>query len=192
MKCLALASCVLLASPTLLAAQSAASSAEEQIAEALLPLPEDLSSGAMVVAYDENGTRTVLREGTNGIFCTPNEEPPPAFTVYCRPIATLEAIDAFHEWLAEGKSMEESFSLLSAAQEAGRLPSPEHGTIWYRVISSDGEEMFLAHAIWIPNATAESTGLSAEPKEEHPWLMLAGTPNAHVMLPKTPFKGSSR
>ena len=188
MKYLALAACVLLASPTLLAAQSAASSAEEQIAEALLPLPEDLRSGAMVVAYDENGTRTVLREGTNGIFCTPNEEPPPAFTVWCKPIAMLEVDDARHEWLAEGK---ESGSLLRAAVQAGRLPRREFGTIWYRAMSNNDGEMVLAPVIWLPNATPESTGLSAERNREHPWLMGAGTPGAHVMLLRTPLKGSS-
>ncbi len=76
MKYLALASCLLLASPTVGASQSTAGSIEEQITEALLPLPDALKDGAMVVTYDEDGNRKVLREGDNGIYCVPNSEPP--------------------------------------------------------------------------------------------------------------------
>ena len=37
--------------------------------------------------------------------------------------------------------------------------------------------------VYIPFATAEETGLSAQPKRAgEPWLMFSGTPKAHIML----------
>jgi hypothetical protein len=38
-------------------------------------------------------------------------------------------------------------------------------------------------AVHLPYATSESTGFSTEPDNYRPWLMDAGTPNAHVMMP---------
>ena len=36
--------------------------------------------------------------------------------------------------------------------------------------------------VYIPYATAASTGLSAVPTEGTPWIMFAGTPKAHIMF----------
>jgi hypothetical protein len=36
--------------------------------------------------------------------------------------------------------------------------------------------------IYISGATAASTGLSAKPQPGAPWIMLPGTPKAHIML----------
>ena len=49
-----------------------AQSKDEKIAQAVLPLPEDLKAAATVVDYDEKtGDRSVLRQGTNFIECQP-------------------------------------------------------------------------------------------------------------------------
>ena len=36
--------------------------------------------------------------------------------------------------------------------------------------------------VYIPFATEKSTGLSTTPSETKPWLMLPGTPKAHIMF----------
>ena len=36
--------------------------------------------------------------------------------------------------------------------------------------------------VYVPNATAESLGLSAVPAEGTPWVMFPGTPKAHIMF----------
>jgi hypothetical protein len=40
---------------------------------------------------------------------------------------------------------------------------------------------FRLHALYIRDATPESTGLPVQPGDG-PWLMLPGTPSAHVMI----------
>jgi len=39
--------------------------------------------------------------------------------------------------------------------------------------------------LYIPNGTAESTGLSAKPSQTSPWIMFPGTPKAHIMFTPT-------
>ena len=36
--------------------------------------------------------------------------------------------------------------------------------------------------VYMPFATAESTGLSPKPVQSGPWMMFPGTPKAHIML----------
>ena len=38
------------------------------------------------------------------------------------------------------------------------------------------------YVVYIPFATAESTGLSATPAPGTPWIMFPGTPKAHIMF----------
>ena len=58
----------LLAAPASARAQSTA----QQIADAVLPLPENLKAGATVVTHDpDTGERIVLRQGSNQVECNP-------------------------------------------------------------------------------------------------------------------------
>jgi hypothetical protein len=40
----------------------------------------------------------------------------------------------------------------------------------------------LLAVIYMPGATTASTGISAQPRRDGPWLMSPGTPKAHVMM----------
>ena len=42
-----------------------------------------------------------------------------------------------------------------------------------------GNNLFV---VYIPFATEKSTGLSTQPSDNKPWLMLPGTPKAHIMF----------
>ena len=53
-------------------------SKDEQIAQAVKAAPEALRAGATVVNYDAKGDPIVLRQGNNGIVCTPNQMAAPA------------------------------------------------------------------------------------------------------------------
>ena len=60
------------------------SAIEQQIQEAIAPLPTSLQAGATVVLVPEPGKRTVLREGTHGMLCHADLPAPGSF-VYCHP-----------------------------------------------------------------------------------------------------------
>jgi hypothetical protein len=54
-------------------APAGAQTTAELVAQAVLPLPEDLRDGAAVYRYDDDtGERIVLRGGTNHVECRPS------------------------------------------------------------------------------------------------------------------------
>lgn len=153
----------------------------KQITEALLPLPEPLRDGATVVLEAVPGKRVVLRKGTNSIICRANTTTP-GFNVYCY----QEEMDTFWTRVAqlalEGKSTAEILDTLSAEVASGKLKSLT-GVALYRLSGESPESSLPIMSIFVPYATSESTGLSAERNHYRPWLMWAGTPFAHVMIP---------
>jgi hypothetical protein len=167
-----------------------AQSKDEKIAQAVLPLPDDLKAAATVVAYDEKtGDRTVLRQGTNFIECQPKAKD--GFVrCYNKVMAPRHDMEA--KLRAEGKSDKEVTDALAAATKDGRLKPTPFGTMSYRY-SDDPGRIKLLWVISVPNATPESVGVSTESQRDaalkgngKPWLMLPGTPGAHIMIPINP------
>ena len=86
---------VLLVAPLTFASAQAVT---DQIAEAVLALPEAFRDGATVVTLDSNGERlAVLREGTNEYVCEA-DGPSPGFTVFC----THESLEHFRQLVIKG------------------------------------------------------------------------------------------
>ena len=81
-------------------------SVDQEVANAVLPLPEDLKADATVVTYEpDTGIRKVLRQGTNIVECQP-EDPETEFTrCYNKILAPRNDLTA--KLRAEGKSPEE-------------------------------------------------------------------------------------
>ena len=169
-------------------AAGAAEPVDAQIAQAVQPLPADLQAGATVVSYDPaTGARTVLRHGTNTIECEPTN-PADGFTrCYSNLTAPRREMEA--KLRAEKKSDKEVREAVAEAIKAGTLKTPPFGTMAYRLSSKEG----VIKRLWImsvPFATPESIGVSTVSQRDGalkgqglPWLMLAGTAGAHVMIP---------
>ena len=168
-------------------ATATAESVNDQIAQAVLPLPEDLQAGATVVTYDPaTGARKVLRQGTNTIECEPMHAD--GFT-RCYSNLTVPRHELEARLRAEKKSDQEIRDAVAAAIKAGTIKVPPFGTMSYRLSSKDS----VIKRLWImsvPYATPESIGVSTVSQRDAalkgeglPWLMLAGTAGAHVMIP---------
>ncbi len=165
-----------------------AASPDEQIAQAVTPLPEDLRAGATVVVYDPaSGARKVLRQGTNTIECEP-ENPKDGFT-RCYSNVNRPRREFEEKLRAEGKSDKEIQAAIDGAIKSGVLKVPPMGTMSYRLSSKDG----VIKRLWIvsvPYATPEMLGVSTVSQRDAalkgqglPWMMLPGTAGAHIMIP---------
>jgi hypothetical protein len=172
------------------ASQAAAQSNDATIKEAVQPLPDDLKAGATVVTYDEKtGERKVLRQGTNYIECQPKAKD--GFVrCYNKVLAPRRDMEA--KLRAEGKSDQEVTKEIQAALKDGRLKPPPFGTVSYRY-SDDPNRIRLLWVISVPNATPEQLGISTASQRDaalkgngKPWMMLPGTPGAHIMIPINP------
>jgi hypothetical protein len=158
-------------------------SAPEQIREAISALPEALRSEATVVGYSSNGERVMLRKGTNGITCwadDPNPNLDEPFYVLCFP-KTLE------QFLVRNRELKESgvanrTDVLKSEIESGKLTLPSF-EIRYTLRGQKFEEALPLTIIHVPYATSNGTGFSSETDHYRPWLMMEGTPFAHIMIP---------
>ena len=165
-----------------------AQAADPRIAEAIRPLPDDLQAGATVVVYDsKTGERQVLRQGTNMMECQP-KSPVDGFTrCYHKQLAPRRDLEA--KLRAQGKKDEEVTAAVQEATKAGTIKAPSFGMMSYR-LSDDKGRIQKLWVMSVPNATPETIGVSTSSQREEallgkglPWLMLPGTPNAHVMIP---------
>ena len=90
---------------------------------------------------------------------------------------------------AEKKSDKEIQDAVAAATAAGTLKPTPFGTMSYRLYGKK-DRIQLLWVMSVPNATPESIGVSEGSQRDEalkgqgvPWLMLPGTPGAHIMIP---------
>jgi len=161
-----------------LSAQSKPETKEVKIARALSAAPENVAKAAKVVDRDDNGSETVLREGTNGFTCFPGHPGVVGDAPYCANQPALR-------W-------EKDLMILKSKPtntEPGIVYMLQGGTDWS---ASD------------PNATSgtpikepphwrvlwpfdpQTSGFSTDPKPTGTWIMWAGTPWAHLMINQKP------
>ncbi len=166
--------------------------AEIQIKTATLSAPADQRAGAMVYGYDADGNFVVLRKGTNELVCLADDPKQNGFQVSCY----HKSLDPFmargRELKKEGKSPKEILDTREAEVKVGKLVMPKGPTTLYVYYGPEegynrqtGEvtKAVFRYVIYIPYATAESTGLPTKPEAPGmPWLMDAGTHRAHVMI----------
>lgn len=181
----ALAGAFALFSPLIYAAVE---TVDEQIAEAVLPVPKELRAGATVVTFDPaTGARKVLREGTNAIVCQPKGATDDYIRCYHKSIAPRFEMEA--KLKAQKKSEKEIEAAIDAAIKNGTMKPPESGSMSYRLSNKDG----VIKRLWmvsVPYATPETIGVSTASQRDAamkghpiPWMMLPGTAGAHIMIP---------
>jgi hypothetical protein len=160
--------------------------ASDEIAQATLPLPEDLRAGASVYKYDKSGERTWVRKGTNFAECMPRGDD--GFT-WCYNRATAARRDFSAKLRAQGKSDKEVQEAVATATKDGTLKPAPFGTMSYRLYGKK-DRIQLLWVLSVPGATPDTIGVSEGSQRDEaiggdgrPWLMLAGTPGAHIMIP---------
>lgn len=165
--------------------------AARQIAEAVAPLPEGMRDGATVLGY-RDGQLVKVREGTNAMICLADRAGDDRFHVACY----HKDLDPFmargRALRAAGKNDAQVDSIRRAEIEAGKLAMPKHATALHSITGPasayDAETGTLSaeaghlHVVYVPYATEETVGISAQPSRDRPWLMDPGTPWAHVMM----------
>ncbi len=72
--------------------------------------------------------------------------------------------------------------IAEAQEKSGKLVLPDRA-VTYSIRGAELQNSLPLMTIYLPGATAESTGLSTTPSHYRPWLMFADTQVAHVMIP---------
>ncbi len=168
---------------------------ESQIATAVLAAPDNMQKDATVLGYDQAGKLITLKKGTNDMICLADDPERNGFSVACYQKELEPFMDRGRELRAEGKSRGEIFKIRGEEITSGNLAIPQGATlnIFYATEEQYNKEAGKVdggnkrYVVYLPYATAESTGLPLKPEMPGgPWLMEPGTHRAHIMITPEP------
>jgi hypothetical protein len=164
-----------------------------QITQALLPLPEDLRDSASVLGYSADGTLVPLRRGTGAMICLASNPRFDRFHVACYHKSLEPFMARGRELRLQGITGDSVDVYRFREAKQGRLKMPTSPALLYSL--SGGKDAYdpatrtararSLYVIYVPYATAASTGLSETPARGTPWVMNPGTPKAHIMFVPT-------
>ncbi len=179
-----------MAQPTWLSAQSAWANldADTQVRLAVQAAPVDMRDGAAVHGYGASGAFATLREGTNDLVCMAPNPAAEQLEVSCHHTGLEPFFARGRELSMQGITGQDRVAARWEEVTAGTLPIP-YGSTNYIMTGSDFdaesgtfEGAYLRWTIYTPNATPQTTGISATFNEGGPWLMFPGTPGSHIMI----------
>ena len=165
---------------------------EDRVATAVLAAPEESRDGARVIGYNAAGELVTLREGSNEFVCLADDPNKDGFSAACYHQSLEPFMARGRELKAAGMAGKEIFDRREEEVKAGKLKMGDTGStlhVYYgpstRYDAAAGavEEAKYRYVVYMPFATAASTGLPESPvAPNHPWLMDPGTHTAHIMI----------
>lgn len=175
---LIIAAGMLIAVPAGARAQQPAASDDSRIANALSAAPPSVAAGAHVMLMDG----TVLRPGTNGWTCFPDDPTVPNDSPMCLDAAWLAFFEAYmarstpkFDGVGIGYMLQSDMPVSNTDPFA---TGPTADNQWL----SDG----VPHIMLIVSDARQLSAMSADPHSGGPWVMWKGTPYAHIMIPTVP------
>ena len=167
-------------------------SADVQIKTAVLAAAEESREKAMVYGYSPKGEFIVLRNGENEMVCLADDPAQPGLNVSCYHKSLEPFMIRGRELKKEGKSFDDIFTIREAEVKSGKLKmneQPANLVVYsapvdkYNAETGEVKDGYSRSVVYIPFATAESTGLPAKPTTPGmPWIMNPGTHRAHIMI----------
>ncbi|MDN3492456.1 hypothetical protein [Winogradskyella bathintestinalis] len=161
------------------------------IATALMAAPEASRENCKVIGYNMAGEFVTLKEGDNEFIVLADDPNKEGFSAACYH-KDLEPFMARGRTLkAEGKKHQEIFDIREEEMKAGKFDITTGATLHiysgpnteYNPKTSKVDKAQLRYVVYLPWATAESTGLPEAPvASNHPWIMNPGTHRAHIMI----------
>ena len=178
--------------PSLQAQTTPVPDAAMQIKTALLAAPSDKREGAKVYGFSSDGKFKVLREGTNDYVCLADDPNAKGINVSCYHTKLEPFMARGRELKDAKKSFKEVFDMREEEVKSGKLKMPDApSTLFvfsgndenYNAATGEVKDGYLRYVVYIPYATAESTGLPLKPEgPAMPWIMDPGTHRAHIMI----------
>ena len=174
------------------AAKNEVPSAAIQIKTALLAAPQEKRDSCTVLGYSPDKQLIVLKQGTNEMICLADNPDEPDFSVACY-VKDLEPfMKRGRELRKQGIRDQQLVDEREKEVNAGTLQMPRQPATLY-VYSAKQEDFdattgevkngYLRYVIYIPYATAASTGLPEKPSAPGmPWIMNPGKYTAHIMI----------
>lgn len=165
---------------------------EALVATALMAAPEGSRDGCKVIGFNMAGEFVTFREGINEFVVIVDDHTRSGFNAACYHKDLEPFMARGRELRAEGKTAVEIFDIRETEAKSGKLDMGTPGSTLhiyygpetqYDPETSKVENAIYRYVVYLPFATAESTGLPETPvSPNHPWIMNPGTHRAHIMI----------
>lgn len=165
---------------------------EALIATSLMAAPAASREGCTVIGYNSEGEFVTYKEGNNEFIVLADDPNNQGFSAACYHKSMEPFMARGRELRAEGKTGPEIFDIREAEAKSGKLDMGKPGAtlhIYYGPYDTYDPETHKVegakyrYVVYLPFATAESTGLPENPvSPNHPWIMNPGTHRAHIMI----------
>jgi len=176
----------LLALPWAAAADHAAKAAapkmtdKQLIASALSALPMGLRKHAGVMAQNDKGEMRTLREGTNGFTCMPDLPTKPGPNAMCLDKASMDWVHALITKAPPPAGKVGLMYMLAGGTDASNTDPYASGPAANNHWIKTGPHVMIAGA---DAAFYDAYPKDADPDTSRPYVMWAGTPYQHLMVP---------
>lgn len=151
-----------------------------KIADAMRAGPASIAEQATILDYamDDAGEFVVLREGSNGWSCFPDTPGTPSDDPMCVDQTWMDWMEAF----MTGKEPPTKVPGLAYMLQGGTDAS---NTDPFATEPAAGEDWVTSppHVMLIMPDTLDQSVFSTDPDSGGPWIMFAGTPYEHIMMP---------
>ncbi len=160
-------------------AQATQPSDAQLIASAMAAAPKPVGEHATIIAMDASGNMRVLRKGDNGFTCMPDNPTTPGPDPMC---LDQNAMEWAHAWMTHQTPPDKvgfMFMLAGGSDASNTDPyakGPEPGNHW---IATGPHVMVVGPAV----ATMPGYPKDVDPDTSKPYVMWAGTPYEHLMVP---------
>jgi len=161
-------------------AKSPSAADKKMIKSAMSAAPKKVASGATIVAMDADGKMRTLREGHNGFTCMPDNPATPGPDPMCMDNAGMEWAMAWvgHKTPTAGK-VGFMYMLAGGTDASNTDPyaaKPEASNHWIKT----GPHVMIMGA---DQSFYDMYPKAADPDTSVPYVMWAGTPYQHLMIP---------
>jgi hypothetical protein len=152
------------------------------IAKALASAPRSIAKDAAVVRYDKDGKMWTLREGKNGFTCMVIDA-----DAMCADANSMAFFDAMMNKQPPPDKLGLTYMLSGDNGASNTTPMDAKKT-------ADNHWVVTGPHIMIVGPGAKNLGLTedADPDPSKPYMMWAGTPYEHAMIPVGPPKAAAK
>ena len=153
---------------------------KQLIASAMSAAPAKVSKGATIVVMEAHGKMRTLRQGTNGFTCMPDNPATPGPDPMCMDKNSMEWVGAWVEHKSPPAGKVGFMYMLAGGTDASNTdpyaekPAPNNN--WIKT----GPHVMIVGA---DASFYDTYPKSAKPDTSMPYVMWAGTPYQHLMVP---------
>ena len=151
----------------------------DAIASAESAGPQSVATGATIYGFGADGQMVVLRKGTNAYWCMPDDPSTPTADPMC---GDANAMDWVMAWMGKTEPTKGKVGLIYMMAGGSDASNTDP---FATAKTNDNNWVTTGPHVMIMNATDMMAGYPTDPNPDTsmPYVMYAGTPYAHLMVP---------